>query len=283
MRFSQRHGLSPVRSELQSDDLDQSTRNKIWNMIQLTVFDNIDTSYDPIYDHSSMYQPLFTRMWHSFFQKAITTSNLSPQDMARSIEEIKIWYFQKAQWHDIYDFIEHLAKEADLVPQESFTGYINKVLEEDKCAFRLIDGRIAEITNPTEIEALLEASDSSQDQFTPARRHISTAIDLCFDRKSPDYRNSVKESISAIEAAAVIITGDKKATLGQALKHLSKTETLHQALATGFSAIYGYTNDAKGIRHALLDEEHVAFDEAKYMAVSCSAFLNYLIHLASIK
>jgi len=52
---------------------------------------------------------------------------------------------------------------------------------------------------------------------------------------------------------------------------------MHHALIKGFSSLYGYTSEADGIRHALLEEPHVGFDEAKYMLVSCSAFVNYLI------
>jgi hypothetical protein len=102
-------------------------------------------------------------------------------------------------------------------------------------------------------------------------------VDLFSDRKSPDYRNSVKESISAVEAICKIITGDEKATLGQALKKLEdKGLHLHAALRNAFSSLYGYTNDAEGIRHALLEEPTLDFDDAKFMLVSCSAFVNYL-------
>ena len=38
------------------------------------------------------------------------------------------------------------------------------------------------------------------------------------DRKTPNYRNSIKESISAVEALCKIITENEKATLGKALK-----------------------------------------------------------------
>ncbi|MCZ7542089.1 MAG: hypothetical protein M5R40_00440 [Anaerolineae bacterium] len=97
------------------------------------------------------------------------------------------------------------------------------------------------------------------------------------DRENPDYRNSIKEAISAVEATAKIITGDKKATLRQALKRLG----LHPALESGLSSIYGYTSDADGIRHALTDEPNVTHDDAKFMLVSCSAFVNYLIARAN--
>ena len=45
-----------------------------------------------------------------------------------------------------------------------------------------------------------------------------------------------------------------------------------------FSERYGYTNDkTTGIRHALMDDTNApTADEAIFMLVSCSAFINYL-------
>ena len=44
-----------------------------------------------------------------------------------------------------------------------------------------------------------------------------------------------------------------------------------------FDKLYGYTSDADGIRHALLEEDKVTFEQAKFMLVVCSAFTNYVI------
>ncbi len=49
-----------------------------------------------------------------------------------------------------------------------------------------------------------------------------------------------------------------------------------QPLSRAFRQLYGYTSDANGIRHALLDESNLDFEDAKFMLVSCSAFINYL-------
>ncbi len=51
---------------------------------------------------------------------------------------------------------------------------------------------------------------------------------------------------------------------------------MHPALEAAFTKLYDYTSDAKGIRHALLDEDRVTFEEAKFMLVACSAFVNYV-------
>ena len=53
---------------------------------------------------------------------------------------------------------------------------------------------------------------------------------------------------------------------------------LHPALKQGFLKIYGYTSDEGGVRHAEgMFVSDVTFEEAKFMLVSCSAFVNFLI------
>jgi hypothetical protein len=113
-----------------------------------------------------------------------------------------------------------------------------------------------------------------------AGRRKTQAIRLYSDRKNPDYRNSIKESISAVEAAVKIITEDEKATLGQALTIVQQKHNLHAALKEALSRLYGYTSDEEGIRHAILEGPKVNEADARFMLVICSAFANYLVQLA---
>ena len=87
--------------------------------------------------------------------------------------------------------------------------------------------------------------------------------------------------LSAVESLCNLITGSKKSTLGQALKLLKQKIEIHQALEKSFSILYGYTSDADGIRHALLEDTNLDFEDAKFMLVSYSAFVNYLIEKAA--
>lgn len=44
-----------------------------------------------------------------------------------------------------------------------------------------------------------------------------------------------------------------------------------------FSNLYVYTSDENGIRHGRIDFTNAPEEDAKYMLLSCSAFVNYLI------
>ena len=66
--------------------------------------------------------------------------------------------------------------------------------------------------------------------------------------------------------------------LGDALKRLeTKGIKLHKAFQSAMSSLYGYTSDEGGIRHGSIDFSGASSEDAKYMLISCSAFVNYLI------
>ena len=143
--------------------------------------------------------------------------------------------------------------------------------------YRFINGEVTDIIDSEEIKEIEEALDT---EYSACKKSITKALNLLYDRENPDYSNSVKESISAIESMCNIILGTKNSTLGEALNKLEKNGLkIHGAMKNAFSALYGYTSDKSGIRHNLGVDEKTTFEEAKYMLVSCSAFLNYLIQI----
>ena len=54
---------------------------------------------------------------------------------------------------------------------------------------------------------------------------------------------------------------------------------IHGAMQSAYPSLYGYRSDKSGIRHNSGIDENTTFEEAKYMLVSCSAFLNYLVQI----
>jgi hypothetical protein len=83
--------------------------------------------------------------------------------------------------------------------------------------------------------------------------------------------------MSAVESAARIITGNKKAMLSDALKKLEEIKPLHPAFKQAMDKLYGYTSDEGGIRHSLIDFAKVDEADAKFMIVACSAFVNFCV------
>lgn len=275
--FSQRLGIKPVRTIIQRESADEPLRNFLWNALTIFYFNRFSTW---IKDTDESIRTLITRIWVRHYEKRIDElDNYSPNLVLKLKED-----FLNLSWNEMYDILEFIPNNYSEREHEGgynnrtnkqFFPFVNRILEEYLSAYRFVDSTLAEITSEEEIASIEEAIQDSS-KFKPVQTHLKRALELFSDRKNPDYRNSIKESISAIESFSCILTGNSKATLGQALKEIEKSHEIHSALKSSFSSLYGYTSDSNGIRHSLLDEPTLKQEDAKFMLVACSAFVNYL-------
>ncbi|HWZ34514.1 MAG TPA: hypothetical protein VNW51_00060 [Mucilaginibacter sp.] len=273
MRFSQRIGKSPVRTTLQIESIDGELSTKLWNTFAECM---LNLKY---YNHADNFQSAVAKIiWVEFLNLPLTSiprSTYKVIDAPIILEEVRRWYVN-AKWYEVYDFIEFIASEIHLDAFSEIDQRLNQVLSREVSGYRIIEQRVVQITSEEEIATIEEALEAS-DTLKSVNSHLQKALDMLANRQSPDYRNSIKESISAVEAFCKIITGDSKATLGKTLAILETKHNLHSSLKESYSKLYGYTSDAQGIRHALLEDgKPIEFEDAKFMLVSCSAFINYL-------
>jgi hypothetical protein len=96
-------------------------------------------------------------------------------------------------------------------------------------------------------------------------------------KPNPDYRNTIKEAISAVESAARIISNKPTATLGEAIKIVDDKFGLHPAFTQGVLKFYGYTSGEGGIRHSLTEASNIDEVDARFALVLCSTISNFLI------
>ena len=287
--FSDRNGIKPENVEIQLKDFDKRTRVQLQNMI--------NNMYAKTYNYGL--NELDSEI-QEFFRYVLGEIYAEPTDVQKRYYATDIFLIinntiNKDSYDEVLTVIEALVQYWDSYMQEctvdDFIEYnesanrtlyeeANEVFEREYIGYRFIDEKITPISDKYEVAAVNEAL---QNIYQPVREHISKANSLLADRENPDYENSIKESISAVEAICEIITllHGKEVTLGNMLKHLEdKGVYIHPALKSAFNILYGYTSEASGIRHAKnLGGEDSTFAEAKYMLVACSAFVNYLIAL----
>lgn len=123
------------------------------------------------------------------------------------------------KWNEVYDFIEIYLSFVNEERIDEITSLVNKILEEEKSGYRVIDRCVTPITNKMELHEVNMAISSKYDSVNA---HLKNALELYSNISSPDYNNSIKEAISAVEALCCIITDNPKATLGQAIKTLEE-------------------------------------------------------------
>jgi hypothetical protein len=217
---------------------------------------------------------LFTDLWHEYFKKPVDQISTSCHQAVHSIRS----YFFAAKWNEVYDILEFIVNhEPPDRQRKSLIADSNSNLEAELSGYRFVSGKIVPITTEQEMSAVERALVETVSLFPNSRKHLHQAITLLAQRPNPDYRNTIKESISAVEALCAAITGNPKATLGQALKAIDPQAELHGALLSAFDKLYGYTSDADGIRHALMEETALEQEDAVFMLVACSAFISYVI------
>jgi len=277
MRFSQRIGKTSSTKLVQKEEVDDDLRNSLWNAVTIVYFQKVSFA-EYGYDKTERcdLRDFVTLLWLHFFKQPI---DQIPYQFSDTVEHLKRWFY-RAQWFEILDFVEACSVNGPKGAKSDFIETCNSYLERENSAYRFVSGQLTEITSQEEIEAV-ENAIANESINSGARDHLLSALSLMNDKANPDYRNSIKESISAVESIARQISGDNKATLGQALKVLEKNGALHSALKSAFSSLYGYTNDAEGIRHSLMEEHSLTKADARFMLVSCSAFTNYLTELGA--
>lgn len=269
MKFSERTGIVKAKNSIQLDSIDEDLKNGLWNAFQIFYIDNIKFQWL----NQSHYHPFFKFLWHNFLKLPLDTLNNRTET---TITQLRDWFFNW-EWFEIYDFIEFISKTESPSDNKEFIVFCNSLLEKEVSGYRFINGLIAPITNESEINEIDSAIENTANKkLLSVKTHLESALIKLSDRDYPDYRNSIKESISAIESIAKVISNNEKDSLGAALNKIKGKINLHPSLERGFKQIYGYTSDADGIRHALTEESTCEFEDAKYMLVSSSAFVNYL-------
>lgn len=270
--FSERKGIKHFSDIVQTNDLNERTRNKLYTALK-NIFDLIEKDVDE-----------YGKRFVEYIYEEIFS--LTKRDIPNyygyqysQIFEIIYEIFQKEDYIEVFTFIEGIIKDYTYIDNISYSRYncrknyielVSLIFKTENVNYRIIDGKVTDIVNEEQIKSI---ENTLKNPYKEVSGHYAKAIEQLYSVK--DFDNSIKESISSVEAMCQIITGKNNATLGDALKLLKNK--IHPALNGAFDKLYGYTSNANGIRHANgLGEGNSTFEEAKYMLISCSAFVNYL-------
>lgn len=266
--FSERFGYSQVRDTIQIDGINDELKNGLWSAFYNTYFLPVGELNKNIDDNNSDF---FYIVWNDFLK--------------RRTDEIPGWwsifkhslkdFFFKCEWWRVYDFLEFIvSNDPNSKRSQNLIIRCNFVLEKELAGFRFLNNLITPITSESELAEIEEAL------ITPSQVniHLKQALVHLSNKESPDYRNSVKESISAVEALCKIISNNPKATLSSAINEMEMKQIIkfHPDLRDALKKIYSWTNDDEGIRHALKEDPSLDVEDAKYMLIVCSAFINYI-------
>jgi hypothetical protein len=274
-RFSQRVGVKPPFKS-GPKEASYELRTAAWNLLHPIL--------TPIGDRPEWvrYQLAAKALWNHLHWATDEIPNLAVEGRV----VFKGQWFQ-CDWLAFFDLFEFCVQFVAQHERQRHGDPIawfrlaNQLLEQQGCAYRFISEELAPITNPIE---MAEVESASECAIAAVATHIRGALEQLPPNPNASPRNSIKESISAVEATLKHLTGSPSVTLGEGLKAFeAKYGPLHESMRRGFVKLYAYTNGPDGIRHALVEgAKDATVDDARYMLITCSAFANYLISIAGV-
>ena len=266
-RFTERMGLRQPRA-MQLDDMDSDLRSALWNWICKAL----TTTYPQTCWDKAARGGLWDEVVHGRLDE-IPSYKMQVQDA------VKQWFF-KVSWNDTYEMVEFVLEHANewnrFAMRSPLEKSLNEVLEREMSGYRSVNGELVPVTSETELAAIRQAT-TPVSGYDGAAEHLQTALALLGQKPNPDHRNSIKESISAVESVVKTIAGDSAGGIDKALVIVERKVKLHGSLKGALRKLYGYTSDQDGIRHAMLESAQVSSAEAKFMLVACSAFVNFML------
>lgn len=279
--FSNRNEIIHFRDVIQTTEFDDISRVSLCNCMYDFMYYTFEIRYNP----SCCLHPEQTSSFETDFCKNMIRNVFHEYD-EHGYSDAYSWnsiYFSikdviaSAPYNEVLDIIEYIC---NLLEPCSGTATVyqkfNNLFEQECIGYRFVSKQIVPITDESEAQ---EIGQACQTPFDGARAQLQKALGFLSDREHPDYKNCIKESISAVESVCKVISGNEKAALKDALNSLiANGMNIHGSLKSAILALYGYASDEGGIRHSERETEStVTFEEAKFMIVTCSAIVNYLV------
>lgn len=280
--FSDRNNINPISKDIQYFEFEKHTRIKLKNF-SFKIIDNYQSYFDYYEEGQEIIAELFA---DGLF--CIETRGKSYE--YERIEKLIKQVFDDGTYDEILDIIEFIASNLKIRVEDSTISYYsnleysdqyenlykkyNDLFEKECVGYRFVDGLIVRITNKEELQAIEKASLTNK----KVNDHIKKAILYISESGEKDYKNSIKESITALETLCSILTKKDKGTLGETIEIIGKEKKIHPALKEAIAKLYGFASDEPGIRHGSGKVgNNISFDDAKFVLVICSAIINYFI------
>ncbi len=206
-------------------------------------------------------------------------------------------------WEKAYDFCErlygHLAQEVGYYPdQDQYTvqtsrgevrtfiaDELQRLLIEENLAFEFSDGvvrrRGRKHTDEVSTRAKVVLGDP---RLSSAREHYDKALRFFRNPTKPDFENTVKEAVCAVEAAGkVLFPGAKAATLGDLAKWLATCADLSvpKALCQTITGVYAFRSGGDGVGHGGATGGIATGHVAEYILGVCASQIIYLVDIAN--
>jgi hypothetical protein len=206
-------------------------------------------------------------------------------------------------WEKVFDFCErlhsHLAKDEGYYNddwehefivqtpksevQEFIISELQQLFFEEKLAFDFSDGFVERRGRRHTAEKITKAQMVMGDaRLVAALKHYNKALHF-FRPSEPDFENTVKEAVCAVEAAGKALFPTAKAgTLGDLIKWLTRNKDfqLPTSILQTFTGLYGFRSSGEGVGHGGAEGGAVNAELAEYVLSMAASQIILLVDLA---
>jgi hypothetical protein len=179
-----------------------------------------------------------------------------------------------AQWYQIYDIIEALARSFEHQHRlDEFADYINAGFIRLGIGWNL-DGTVIVTRGDEVFQATIHTAAQALEETGYARAHkeLKEALSDLSRRPEPDLTGTVQHAIGALESVAKEVSGETTSTLGAILKdHL---DLIPKPLDIAIEKIWGYSSDVA--RH-IREDRDISREEAQLVLGVSASIIAYLM------
>jgi hypothetical protein len=272
LSFEQAEGAAPLPSQLKLKEISQELRATLWGVIYDHLSEATRTSQ--MFGEPYLGPPWEGILRYMHVARDHAMADEFENDASKLILKVK-QVFEKGDYVAIFGWLQKVLR-LNICPRR-LVDDIERALRNGRAAYRVLDrDTIVPIGSDAELATLKKAfADLAATEFHGARAHLRKAAE---ELTTGRYADSIRESIHSVEATARVLE-PKASALNSALDRLESRAKIHNKLKHGFTNLYGYTSDERGIRHPLLDDGTANVDEtdALFMIGACAAFVSYLI------
>lgn len=266
--FSQRNGFKEAPPQLQLGEVSEELRRLVNYYIHLEI--DRETGYTHGRYFLASWRRVTSDIHVVFLGSDVSSYDSDVSKWVRRIESL----IKQSTIEQLFDFIEFVYRHPKCSSELRLE--LGQAFVQCRAAYRFIDNQLVAIGSDQQATVFLDAIGRAEAAGElAARQHLVSAGK---ELAQGNWAGSVRESIHAVEAMVVKLAPEKN-TLGAALSMLEKEGHVHGGLKNAFSALYGWSSDEEGVRHALVFKNAASVDEtdALFMLGACSSFVSYLV------
>src|SRR5579872_4096021 len=245
----------------------------------------------------------YVNSWQTIAQELERIGRVKPrgEEWPPSVSVERLLY--ELPWERIIDFCERL--HSDVVEDvyrfysETDDSYLAKsksagqklvaeglqlIFVEENLAFEFSEGSINKrgrhhtLTQIAKVGVVLGDS-----RLKFAREHYNKALQFYRNVTNPDYENTIKEAVCAVESTARELFPQNGKTLGDNINALSgeKEGQIPKSIAKTFHGVYGFRSAGKGVGHGGAEGGAATKELAEYVLSVAASQIIYLVDFAA--